>query len=157
MRWCNNKDVVQTLEALKKWTTLSHDKDIDILKLTCTSLNLANICLGNSTDAIFYPCTEKEKNKDLLEHSWEDFGCPSIVVFKWWNCCSKINKDTRIYCGDRCCPTEPLLDVNLHWPVSMRVGMLIQSRFDSHHDNARPVVLKRQSFPILKKAGPDCK
>ena len=153
MRWCNNRDVVPTLEAMQKWMLLHHDKFIDTLKLTCTSPNLANFCLGNSTDAIFYPCTEGKKNKNVLEHRWEGFGCPSIVLFKWWNCFSKINKVMRIYYGDRCCPTKPLLDVNLHWPDSIRVGMLIQSRVDSHLDKARPVVLRRRSFPISKKQG----
>ena len=47
-----------------------HDKSIDMLKLDCTSPNLANICLHKSTDADFYPFTEGDK--DLLEKIRED-------------------------------------------------------------------------------------
>ena len=42
-----------------------HDKDIDMLKLSCTLPNLANICLHKSIDAKFYPWTEG--HKDFLE------------------------------------------------------------------------------------------
>ena len=49
-----------------------------MLKLCCTSPNLANICLHKSTDSEFYPFTECDK--DLLEKIREDMvGSPSIV------------------------------------------------------------------------------
>ena len=55
-----------------------HDKSIHILKLGCTSPKLANICLHKSTDAKFYPITERVK--DQLEKTREDVvGGPSIV------------------------------------------------------------------------------
>ena len=58
-----------------------HDKDIDVLKLGCTLQNLANICLHKSTDAIFYPFTEGDK--DLSEKIREDVvGGPSIVFIR---------------------------------------------------------------------------
>ena len=49
-----------------------------MLKLGCTLPNLANNCLHKSTDAIFYPF--READKDLLEKIREDVvGGPSIV------------------------------------------------------------------------------
>ena len=72
-----NKDFVPTLKAMQKMISFYHDKDIDMLKLACTLLNLANICLHKSTNAKFYPFTERDK--DLLEKTREVVGGPSIV------------------------------------------------------------------------------
>ena len=78
LRWCNNKDVVPTLEAMRKMLAFYHKKGIDMLKLRCTLPNLANICLHKSTSAKFYPFTEADK--DLLQKIREDMvGGPSIV------------------------------------------------------------------------------
>ena len=49
LKWYNNKDVVSTLEAMQKMIEFYHNKGIDMLKLGCTLLNLANICLHRST------------------------------------------------------------------------------------------------------------
>ena len=62
LRWHNNKDIVLTLEAMQKLIAFYHDKDINILKLGCTILNLAKICLRKSTDAKFYRFTEADKD-----------------------------------------------------------------------------------------------
>ena len=63
---------------MQKMIAFYHDKDIDMLKLGCTLLNLANICLYKSTDSKFYPFTEGDK--DVLEKIREDVvGGPSIV------------------------------------------------------------------------------
>ena len=43
LMWYNYKDVVQTLEAMKKMNDFHHQKEIDMLKLGCTLPNLANI------------------------------------------------------------------------------------------------------------------
>ena len=51
--WYNNKDVVSTLEAMKKTIEFYHQKEIDMLKLGFTFPNLANICLHKSTDSKF--------------------------------------------------------------------------------------------------------
>ena len=76
--WYNNKDVVPTLEAMQKMMEFYHNKGIDMLKLGCTLPNLANICLHNSTNHIFYPFCGTDK--DLLEKIREDMtGGPSIV------------------------------------------------------------------------------
>ena len=65
LRWCNNTDVVPTIDAMQKRIAFYHDKDIDMIKLGGTIPNLANICLHKSTDAKFYPFTEGDR--DLLE------------------------------------------------------------------------------------------
>ena len=61
LMWYNIKDVVQTLEEMQKMIELYHQKEIDMLKLGCTSSNWANICLHKSTDSKFYPITETTK------------------------------------------------------------------------------------------------
>ena len=78
LKWYNNKDFVPTLEAMQKMIEFYHNKRIDMLKLGCTLLNLANTCLHKSTDSKFYPLTESDK--DLLEKIRKDIvGGPSIV------------------------------------------------------------------------------
>ena len=68
LRWYDKNDVVLTSEATQKKIAFHHDKDIDMLKLGCTLPNLANnICLHNSTDAIFNPL--KEGDEDMLENN----------------------------------------------------------------------------------------
>ena len=67
LRWYNNKDVVPTLEAVRKMIAFYRGKDIDMGKLGYTLPDLANICLHKSTDAKIYPFTEGDK--DLLEKS----------------------------------------------------------------------------------------
>ena len=78
LKWYNNKDVIPTLEIMQKMIEFYHNKGMDMLKLGCTLLFLANICLHKTTDSKFYPFTESDK--DLLEKLREDMvGGPSIV------------------------------------------------------------------------------
>ena len=78
LKWYNNKDVVPTLEAMRKMIQFYHNKEIDMLKLGCTLPNLANICPHKSTNYKFYPFCESDK--DLCEKIREDLiGGPSIV------------------------------------------------------------------------------
>ena len=85
LRWYNKKDVVPTLEAMRKTIAFYREKNIDMLKLGCTLPNLANICLHKFTDAKFYPYTEGDKN--LLEKIREDdVGGPSIVFYTQSSC-----------------------------------------------------------------------
>ena len=76
LNWINNKDVVPTLEAMRKKIEFYNNKGIDMLKLGCTLPNWANIFLQKSTDSKFYPFTESAK--DLLEKIREDMG------YGWW-------------------------------------------------------------------------
>ena len=78
LRWYNNEDFVATLEALQKLTTFYHDKNIELLKLGCTLLKLANFCGHKSIDAKIYPFTEGDI--DLLEKIQEHVG-GSFIVF----------------------------------------------------------------------------
>ena len=74
----SKKDVVSTMENMQKMVEFNHKKGIDILKLECTLLNLANICLYVSTSAKFYPLTDNDKG--LLSKIRDDIvGRPSIV------------------------------------------------------------------------------
>ena len=78
LRWYNNKDVVPTLQAMKKMMRFCHDQKIDMLKLGCAVPNLAIIFLHKSTDRKIYPFIENEK--DLHEKiRTEMTGGPSIV------------------------------------------------------------------------------
>ena len=79
LKWYNIKDVVPTLEAMQKMIEFYHKKGIDMLKLRCTLLNLANICLHKSTDSKFCPFTESDK--DLLEKIREDMVGGLSIVF----------------------------------------------------------------------------
>ena len=64
-QWYNNKDVFPTLDAMQKMVQFYHEKEIDMLKLCCTLLNLAIICLHKSTYKKFY--TFCESDRDLCE------------------------------------------------------------------------------------------
>ena len=63
-RWYNNKDVVPTLEAMKKMIEFYHSISIDMLKLDCTLTNLAKICLHSSKNVKFH--TFPEGDKDMV-------------------------------------------------------------------------------------------
>ena len=77
--WYNNKDVVQTLEAMHKMMEFYHNKGIDMIKLGCTLPNLAHICLRKSTNNKFYPFVEADK--DLHDKIREDMTGGSSNVF----------------------------------------------------------------------------
>ena len=79
LRWYNKKDVVPILEVRQKLIAFYRDKDIDMLKLGCTLPNLSNICLQKSTDAKFYPFTERDK--DLLDKTQEHVVRGPSIVF----------------------------------------------------------------------------
>ena len=85
LRWCNNKDVVPTFEAMQKMSPFYHDKYIYMLKLGCTLPNKATICLHKSTDAKFYPLTEGDN--DLLEYTPQDVVRGSIYRFYTQSSC----------------------------------------------------------------------
>ena len=49
LKWYNNKEVVPTLEAMKKMIGFYHNKGTGMLKFRCPLPNLANVCLHKST------------------------------------------------------------------------------------------------------------
>ena len=78
LQWYNNKDVVPTLDDMKKMINFYHDKGIDMLKIGCTLPNLANICRYKSTDYNFYPFFSSDS--DLLEKKREDMTDGHSIV-----------------------------------------------------------------------------
>ena len=111
--WYNKKDVVRTLEALQKMANFYHQKEIDMLKLGCTSHNLANICLHKSADSKFYPFTESDK--DLLEKIHEDLvGGPSIAITR-----KAVADETFIRKSMNLCESIVGIDANQLYPYSM--------------------------------------
>ena len=78
VKWYNNKDVIPTLDAMQKMMEFYHNKGIDMLKLGCTILNLANICLHKSANQKNFPFVGSDK--DIHDKIREDMtGGPSIV------------------------------------------------------------------------------
>ena len=103
-----------------------HDKDIDMLKLGCTLPNLANICLHKSTDAKFYPSTERDK--DLLEKIREDvIGGPSIIFTR-----KAVVDETFIRKSKNLCKSIVGIDASRLYPYSMCQTMLtgLYTRWD---------------------------
>ena len=113
LRWYNNKDVVPTLEAMQKMLAFYHKKGNDMLKLGCTLLNLANICLHKSTIAKFYPFIETDK--DLLQKIREDMvGGPSIVFTR-----KAVVDETFIRKSENVCKSIVGIDASQLYPYSM--------------------------------------
>ena len=65
LQWYNDKNVVPTLDDMKKMIDFYHNKGIDMLKIGCTLPKLTIICLHKSTDYKFYPFFSSDS--DLLE------------------------------------------------------------------------------------------
>ena len=74
----NNKDVVETLEAMRKIIKFYHNKGIDMIKLGRTLPNRANMCLHKSTNYKLYPFCERDKDfcEKIREYMTDG---PSIV------------------------------------------------------------------------------
>ena len=143
MRWYN-KDVVPTLEAMKKMIAFYHDQDIDMLKLGCTLPNLANICLHKSTEANFYPFTEGDE--DLLEKIREDVvGGPSIVFTR-----KAVVDETFIRKSTNLCKSIVGIDASKLYPYSMcqpmPTGLYTLWDFDSETNNFTPRQNKTRNF-----------
>ena len=113
LRSYNKKDIVPTLEAMQKLIAFYHDKGIEMLKLGCTSPNLAKICLHKSTDAKLYLFTEGDKN--LLERIREDVvGGPSIVFTR-----KAVVDETFIRNSANICKSIVGIDASQIYPYSM--------------------------------------
>ena len=143
LRWYNNKDVVPTLEAIQKMTSFYHEKDIDILKLSCTLPNLADICLHKSTDAEFYPFTERDK--DLLEKIRDVVDGPSIVFTR-----KAIVNETFTRQSPNICKSNVGIDASQLYPYSMcqpmPTGLYTRLDFDSETSRFTPRQNKTRSF-----------
>ena len=130
LRWYNNKDVVPTLQAMKKMMKFYHDQKIDMLKLGCTLPNLANICLHKSTDRKFYPFIEADK--DLHEKIRSEMtGGPSIVFTR-----KAVVDKTFIRRSNNICKTIVGIDASQLYPFSMcqamPTGLYTRWEFDTN-------------------------
>ena len=160
LRCYNNKDVVPTLEAMQKMIAFYHDKDIDMLKLGCTSPNLANLCLHKSTDAKFYPFTEGDK--DLLEKIREDVvGGPSIVFTR-----KAVVDGTFIRMSANICKSIVGIDASQLYPYSMcqpmPTGLYTRWDLDSKtsrftHRQNKTRSFEKMVMSYFQQTRPDCK
>ena len=160
LRWYNKKDVVPTLGAMQKMIAFYHDKDIDMLKLGCTLPILANNCLHKSTDAKFYPFTERDR--DLSEKIREDaVGGPSIVFTR------KADVDeTFIRESANICKSIVGIDASQLYPYSMcqpiPTGLFTRWDIDSETGRFTPRQNKTRSLEFMvmsyfQRTRPDCK
>ena len=136
LRWYNNKDVIPTLEAMQKMVDNLYRKEIEVLKLRCTSPNLPNICLHKSTTAKFYPITENDK--ELLERIRGDMvGGPSLVFTG-----KTVVKETFVRDSTYWCLTTVGTDFNQLYPYSMSQAMptdlYTRRELDSESSNFKP-------------------
>ena len=173
--WYKNKDVVPTIEAMQKLIELYHQNEIDMLKLGCTSPNLANICLHKLTDSKFYPFTESDK--DVLEKIREDMVGGSSIVFtrkavvdktfirKSTNLCkSIIRKDaSQLYAYSMCQPMPTGLYTRWHYDSESQKFMPRQNKtrsFEnmilSYFQQARPACRIKSSVITGKQKKIDC-
>ena len=136
LRWYNNKNVIQTLEAMRKMIDFYHNKGIDMLKLGCTLPNLANICLHKSTRAKFYSFTETDK--DLLEKIREDMvGGPAIVFTR-----RAVMNETLIRKSQNVCKSIVGIDASQFHSFSMcqpmPTGLYTRYEYDSDSQRFKP-------------------
>ena len=144
VRWCNNKDVVPTLQAMKKIMKFYHDQKIDILKLGCTLPNLANICLHKSMDRKFYPFIEADK--DLHEKIRSEItDGPSIVFTR-----KTVVEKTFIRRSNNVCKAILGIDASQLYPFSicqaMPTGLYTRWEFDSDLQNLKARQNKIRKF-----------
>ena len=136
-----------------------HDKDFDMLKLGCTLLNLANICLHKSTNAKFYPITQRDK--DLLEKIREDVvGGPSIVFTR-----KAVVDETFIRKSTNICKSIVGIDASQLYPYSMcqpmPTGLYTRWYLDSETSRFTPRQNKTRSFEnmvmsFFQRTRPEC-
>ena len=152
LRWYYIKALAPLLEAMQKLIAFYHDEDIDLLKLGGTSPNLANICPHKSTDANFYPLTERDKTY------WKKLQKASLVVHLSFLYAKQLlmkfsSQSVQMYANlllglmpanytnARCANPCP--------PVFIRVSMSIQKPVDSDLDKTSSAALKMRSCLIF--------
>ena len=129
-RLYSNKDVVPTLQAVKKMTKFYHDRKIDMLKLGCTLPTLAKICLHKSTDRTFHPFITADK--DLHEKiRIEMTGGPSEVFTR-----KAVVDKTLIQRSNNICKGKNEKDAGQLYPFSMSqalpTGLYTRWEFDTN-------------------------
>ena len=159
LRWYNNKDVVPTLQAMKKMMKFYQDQKIDMLKLGCTLPNLANICLHKSMDRKFYPFIEADK--DLHEKIRSEMtGGPSIVFTR-----KAVVDKTFIRRSNNICKAIVGIDASQLYPLSMcqamPTGLYTRWEFDSDLQKFKARQNKIRKFenmvmPFYQATSPKC-
>ena len=159
LRWCNNKDVVPTLEAMQKVIASYHDKNIDMLKLGCTLPSLANICLHKSTDAQVYPFTEEDK--ELLRKIREDVVGGASIIFTR----KAVVDETFIRKSANICKSFVGIDASQPYHYSMcqpmPTGLYTRWNFNSETSRFTPRQNKIRSFEnkvmsYFERTRPEC-
>ena len=116
-RWYNNKEIVPTLQAMKKMMKFYQNQKIGMLKLGRTLPNLANICLHKSMDRKFYLFIEADK--DLYEKiRSETTGGPSKVFTR-----KAVVDKTFIWRSNNICKAKIGIDASQLYPFSMCQAM----------------------------------
>ena len=132
---------------------------MDIIKLGCTLPNLANNCLHKSTDAKFYPFTERDT--DLLEKNGEGVvGGPPIVFTR-----KAIVEETFVRKSTNLGKSFVVIDASQLYPYSMcqpmPTGLYTRWDFDSETSRFIPRQNKARSFENMvlsyfERTKPEC-
>ena len=149
-RWYNNKEFVPNSDAIKKQIAFYHDKDFYLLKLGCTSPKLANICFHKSTDAKFYPFTERDK--DFWAKNREDLvGGLSILFTR-----KTVVDETFIRKSANTCKSIVGIDASQPYPYSMcqdmTTGLYTRWDLESETGSFEPRQNNTRSFESIFKS-----
>ena len=117
LKWYNDKDVIPTIQALKKMISFYHDNNIDMMKQTLTLPSLANRILHSSTNAKFFPFTYEDRELDNYIRSWLTGG-PSIIFNRY----AKVGV-TKIENTQNVCKAIIGVDASQLYPYSMTLPM----------------------------------
>ena len=159
LRRYNNKDVVPTLEAMKK-KFFYHKKRFDMLKLGCTVPSLVNICLHKSTSANFYPFTKTDK--DLLQKNLENMVSGPSIVFRR----KTVVNETFIRKSGIICKSVVGIDTSQLYPFSMcqprRTGLYTRWECDTESNKFKLQQSKSRNFENMVMSNfqiqrPECK
>ena len=154
------KTLSQHWRRCKNMLVFYHKKGIDMLKLGCTLLNLANICLHQSTNAKFYPFTETDE--EFLQKVREDMvGGLSIVFTR-----KTVVDETFIRNSGNICKSIVGIDSSQLYPYSMcqpmPTGLYTRWENDTESNRFTPQQNKSRNFEnivmlFFQRQRPDCK
>ena len=152
LRELNNKDFVPTLEAIQSMIAFYHDKDIDMLKLSCTLPNLATFA---NTNLLIENSIHQRKEINTF---WKKFDKVLFVVHLSFLHAKQLlmkllSESLQTYAnlllGLMPAKYTSIQCVNPCPPVFIHIGISNQKPVDSHLDRTRPVSLKIWSCLIF--------
>ena len=159
LKWYNNKEVVPTLDAMTKMIQFYHSKQIDMLKLGYTLPNLANGFLHSSTDAVFFPFCEQDKEYDNYIRNWLTGG-PSTIFTRY----AKVG-ETKIRESENVCKSIVGIDASQLYPFSMTrempTGLYTKWEFNDDTAKIHPKrnwrsLFEQQVIEYLQSTRPEC-